>query len=231
MKKLGSLISAVAEKLPTVVKPDMKLNLKSKAKWTFIILIAYFILGSITIWGIDPTAVSRFEFLEIVFGSKFGSIISLGIGPIVTASIVLQLLNGSGLVKFDLTSQEGKKRFQGTQKLVAVGFAFFEGIIYVMSGFVPSLPGFSNAFLLIMQLAFGAIILMYLDEVVNKYGIGSGVGLFIAAGVSFSIIWQAFSWISQPGVGFIGLVPQLFQGLITGNIPETAVFTLLFTIS
>ena len=52
MSKIGSMISAVAEKLPTVVKPDMKLNFNAKAKWTILILVAYFVLGSITIWGI-----------------------------------------------------------------------------------------------------------------------------------------------------------------------------------
>ena len=42
----------------------------------------------------------------------FGSIISLGIGPIVTASIVLQLLSGTGLLKLDLNSPDGKKKFK-----------------------------------------------------------------------------------------------------------------------
>ena len=114
------------ESLPEVARPTQKrLPFKDKLKWTLIVLILFFVLGMIPLFGLGSNALQQFEFLSIILGASFGSIISLGIGPIVTASIVLQLLNGSGIWKFDLTNHEGKKRFQGTQKLLSIFFIIF----------------------------------------------------------------------------------------------------------
>ena len=70
---------------------------------------------------------------------------------------------------------------------------------------------------------------MYLDELISKYGICSGIGLFIAGGVSFTIIWKALAWVKSGGV-FVGLIPQIFEGIMTGNIPENAIYPLIFTV-
>ena len=84
--------------LPEVAGPTQKrLSFKEKLKWTMIILVIYFVLGLMPLFGLGQNTLQNFEFLSIVLASPFGSIISLGIGPIVTASIVLQLLNGSGI--------------------------------------------------------------------------------------------------------------------------------------
>ena len=116
--------------LPEVSKPTQKrLSFKEKLKWTGITLGLFFILGNIPLFGLGENALAQFEYLALILGAEFGSLISLGIGPIVTASIVLQLLNGSGLINFDLTSHDGKRRFQGIQKLLAIFF-----IIFIMTG-------------------------------------------------------------------------------------------------
>ena len=173
--------------LPEVSPPKQKkLSFKEKLKWTLIVLILFYILGLIQLYGLDSAPLQQFEFLSIILGASFGSIISLGIGPIVTASIVLQLLNGSGLLKFDLTTQEGKQRFQGVQKLLAMAFIIFEAFIYVnLGGLVPN-PDFP-AMVVIFQLIIGGLIIMFLDEIVTKWGFGSGISLFTAvANTSFS---------------------------------------------
>ncbi|HID47596.1 MAG TPA: preprotein translocase subunit SecY, partial [Methanococcaceae archaeon] len=64
--------------------------------------------------------------------------------------------------------------------------------------------------LLILQLAIGAILLIYLDEVVSRYGIGSGIGLFIAAGVSQTIFVGAFG----PEGYFWKFIDALIQGAL-----------------
>ena len=101
--------------LPEVAPPTQKrLDFKTKLKWTGVVLGLYFILKYIPLYGLGQNSLAQFQSLSIILGASFGSVISLGIGPIVTASIVLQLVNGSGLFKFDLSSHEGKARFQGT---------------------------------------------------------------------------------------------------------------------
>ena len=125
-----SIWKAILNNLPEVEGPSQKfLSFKEKLKWTFVILMIYYFLGLLPLFGLGVNALQRFETLSIILGAEFGSLISLGIGPIVTASIVLQLLNGSGILKLDLTRPEGKKTFQGLQKLLAIFFIIFDYLI------------------------------------------------------------------------------------------------------
>jgi len=226
-----SFFDTVIENLPEVAHPSQKkLPFKDKLKWTLIILMAFFILGMIPLFGLGNNALQNFEFLSIILGASFGSIISLGIGPIVTASIVLQLLNGSGLWKFDLTKPEGKKKFQGYQKLFSIFFIILEGAVYVfMGGLSPSTTYAGTPLylqleiLLVFQLVLGGLMIMLMDEVVSKWGFGSGISLFIAAGVAQQIFIRAFSFLpdpSSPG-SVTGALPNLFISLANGD-PTTA---------
>jgi preprotein translocase subunit SecY len=207
----------LAERIPTVASPVQKLTFKEKGKWTLIILVLFFTLGSITIWGINPDAVAQFEFLEIVFGSKFGSLITLGIGPIVTSSIILQLIVGSGIIKWDQTTDEGKRKFSAAQKLMTISFCFIQAVAYVVAGAVPpSSPDTFKIIFIIFQLAFGGIIIMFMDEVVSKWGFGSGVSLFIAAGVAKTIMLRTFNPLTQAGM--LPVEGELPTGIIPGLI-------------
>ena len=112
------LFESIISYLPEVSKPAQKrLSFKEKLKWTLIILVLFFIFGLIPLFGLGQNALQQFQYLSIILGAEFGSLMSLGIGPLVTASIVLQLLNGSGIINMDLTTHDGKRRFQGIQKL------------------------------------------------------------------------------------------------------------------
>lgn len=212
----------VLNNLPEVQGPTQKrLAFKDKLKWTLIILVLFFVLGLVPIYGLGTNALQQFEFLSVILGASFGSIISLGIGPIVTASIVLQLLNGSGLVKFDLTSHEGKKRYQGIQKILSYFFIILEGSIYVLMGGLQPSAGISPL-VIIFQLFLGGLLVMFMDEVVTKWGFGSGISLFIAAGVSQSLFIRAFNPLpspTNPGMA-TGAVPALVQSLSAGNPVE-----------
>lgn len=228
-------VDSIIKNLPEVSRPTQKkLSFKEKLKWTAIMLVLFFILGLIPLYGLGQNALQRFELLSVILGASFGSIISLGIGPIVTASIVLQLLNGSGLVKFDTTTAEGKKRFAGIQKILSVFFVVFEAAIYVfMGGLAPpeSFAGtamyFQLELLLVFQLILGGILIMFMDEVTTKWGFGSGISLFIAAGVSQSLFIQLFSPLPSPTnpALYTGAIPALFQSLSAGD-PQTAILLL-----
>jgi preprotein translocase subunit SecY len=220
--------------LPEVARPTQRrLSFKEKLKWSGIALVLFYILGLIPLFGLGQNALAQFEYLSIILGAKFGSIISLGIGPIVTASIVLQLLNGSGIFKFDLTTFEGKRTFQGVQKLLAIFFIIFEAGIYVfMGGLAPAAEYAGTAafmqlqLMLIFQLFLGGMLILFMDEVVSKWGFGSGVSLFIAAGVSQELFIRLLSWLPSPtspeGFSYVtGAIPALFQSLAAGD-PKTA---------
>lgn len=239
-----SLLDSITSLLPEVKTPDRTMPLTQKLIWTLAVLVIFYVLGTIYPIGVDPSRVSQFERLDILLGSKTGSMITAGIGPIVLASIFLQLAVGAKLVAFDLSSTEGKKRFQGLQKLLAIALAFFEGGIYVFSNYItpvgsplsqmPPLLGslFFTQLIVTLQLAFGSIILLYLDEVVQKYGIGSGISLFIAAGVSQAVFFGAFNFTTAGTDVPSGLVPQAIHYLLTGDVVTAfwSIIPIVFTI-
>jgi len=184
--------------IPEIRKPEeKKLSFNVKLKWTLIVLVAFFILANIPLYGLSVNALERFKYLAIILGTDFGSIISLGIGPIVMASIILQLLAGAEILKIDMTTTEGKRFFQGIQKILVFFFIIFESLVYVlMKGLQPT-PGLG--WLLVVQLILGGIIIFYMDELTHKWGFGSGVSLFIGAGVSWRLFTSAFQFINQQG--------------------------------
>lgn len=232
MFNLGLLDKIIAN-LPEVAPPtEKKVSFKKKIQWTLIILVAFFVLGLIPLFGLESAALQNFQFLEIVLGASMGSIISLGIGPIVTASIVLQLLNGAGIIKFDTSTEEGKIRFQGVQKLLAIAFVILEALIYVQMGGLRPAAGIP-AFVLIFQLFLGGLMILLMDEVISKWGFGSGISLFIAAGVSKSIFIQLLNPIKREGsIYSVGYLWQVFQGLRNGaaDVTGIAIFSIVATI-
>jgi len=221
---------AFLKRLPGIIEPVHRLTFKEKLKWTGLILIIYFLFAQIEVFGIEEAGMQRIRYLEILLGSSFGSIMSLGIGPIVTASIILQLLVGSKLIPWDLSSPEGRVMFQGTQKLLAVIFSFIEATIYVVMGAVPALPGYTHW--VILQLAAGGILVIFMDEVVSKWGFGSGVSLFILAGVSKRIIVMAFNPLTSagtlpgPGSRPAGIIPFAITAVMEGDIFNAFLSTL-----
>ena len=184
--------------IPEVKKPEeKKVGFNTKLKWTLVVLIAFFVLANIPLFGLSHNALERFKYLAIILGTNFGSIISLGIGPIVMGSIILQLLAGAGILNIDTNTDEGKKFFQGIQKLLVFFFILFEAIVYVsMKGLQP-VPGLG--WLVIFQLILGGLAIYYMDDLSTKWGFGSGVSLFIGAGVSWRLFTQSFQFINQQG--------------------------------
>ncbi len=184
--------------IPEVRKPEeKKIGFNVKLKWTLIILGAFFVLANIPLFGLSNNALERFEFLAVLLATDFGSIISLGIGPIVMGSIILQLLAGSGILNINTTTPEGRKFFQGIQKILVFFFILFESIVYVAMKGLEAMPGLAG--IVIFQLILGGLAIFYMNEVCEKWGFGSGVSLFIGAGVSWSLFTSAFQFINQQG--------------------------------
>ena len=223
-----SFLDTILSNLPEVRGPTQKrLPFKEKLKWTLVILVLFYVMGLVPLFGLGENALQQFEFLSIILGASFGSIISLGIGPIVTGSIVLQLLSGTGILNMDMTTSEGRKRFQGLQKIMSIFFIILEGGIYVFMGGLAPDPALAGTPLfvqfelfLVFQLILGGMVILFMDEVVSKWGFGSGISLFIAAGVSQQIFIRAFNFLPSPTNPDIaaGALPALFQSLSIGDV-------------
>jgi len=200
LEKLDSILKFI----PSIKKPEAPLGFKEKLKWTALIMTVYFLMFSIPAYGVNLVTVTSgvYQLISIIFAARIGSLITVGIGPIVLASILLQLLMGAGLIKLDTNNPEQKGRFQGIQKLTAIIIAIVEAYIFAATGYVPVI---SNSFfgIVVLQLALGAIFVIFLDEMMTKYGITSGINLFIAGGVAYSIIAGTISIIIPESVSAI----------------------------
>src|SRR3989344_1192753 len=233
-------IKSILYNLPEVKHPaEKKLSFNVKLKWTLIILGAFFILANIALHGMSNNALARFEYLAIILGTDFGSVISLGIGPIVMASIILQLLVGSGILKIDTKTEEGKKYFQGLQKLGVIFFIIFEALVYVLMGGLQAAPGYTGV--VVFQLILGGIAIMFMDEVSTKWGFGSGVSLFILAGVAWRLFTGLFQFIGTTGQNCladfsgtpcVGKILVIIQAIVNGAPREAllAIATILVTV-
>lgn len=145
----------------------------------------------------------------------------LGISPIVTSGLVMQLLAGSKIIDVDNSVKADRDLLNGAQKLLGVLITIGEAVAYVVSGMYGDVRdlGAINACLIVFQLFCAGIIVICLDELLQKgYGVGSGISLFIATNICENIIWKAFSPYTVTGARgseFEGAVIALFHLLLT----------------
>ena len=179
--------------------------------------------------------------LRVIIASNRGTLMELGITPIVTSGMIMQLLAGANLIDVDFSLKEDRALFSGAQKcpyillpllysrfqhfkkktVFALIISLGQATVYVLTGLYgqPKDLGAGVCLLLIIQLIVAALIVILLDELLQKgYGLGSGINLFIATNICESIVWKAFS----PTTVNIGRGSE-FEGAIV------ALFHLLFT--
>lgn len=208
--------------LPEIKKPGRKVGLTEKLAWTALALIIYVWMGHTFLYGLPATQQTGQNpiLLNIVFAQKVGTLITLGIGPIVTAGLILQLLVGAEIIKLDLKKSEDRALFTSASKLLALIITLFQGAAYVLAGFFGPTTTTQNI-LIFIQLFLATMLVMLLDELVQKgWGLGSGISLFIAAGVAEEIFISLFSPIGLPDGYFQGIVPAIIQVFTGGAAPE-----------
>jgi preprotein translocase subunit SecY len=218
-------LKPLIERWPAIKKPDGHVTFKRKMFWTLLSLIVYFVLTNVMIFGLKPDVIDLFSQYRFIMAGASGSIMHLGIGPIVTASIILQLFVGAKIINLDLTNADDKAIYQGTQKILVIVMIFVEAIPQIF-GYLEPTAGLVDAVgvpladtVIIIQLVIGALIVFFMDETISKWGIGSGISLFIAAGVSQALFTGLFSWIPvQGGIASMSNPPA-------GVIPGTAYLT------
>jgi len=210
--------------LPEVQKPagGRQVPFREKVLWTVITLFIFLVCCQIPLYGVKTTNSSDpFYWVRVILASNRGTLMELGISPIITSGLVMQLLAGSKIIEVDQSLRDDRALFQGAQKLFGVLITVGEAIAYVVSGMYGTLDelGMGNAVLITLQLCFAGIIVIILDELLQKdYGLGSGISLFIATNICENIIWKAFSptiVTSGHGVAFEGAIIALFHLLIT----------------
>jgi len=220
-------------RFPVIKPPAGHVSVREKAKWTAVVLLLYAVLTNIELIGLGAgSGGGVIEQYRTILAGQQGTILQVGIAPIVTASIVMQLLQGANLIGIDPSDPRDKIISQGLQNVLivvvsvmtAIPLAFTGGYIVPDTGLASTLGVslFAVESLLFVQMALGGIIILYMNEIVNKWGVGSGVGVFIIAGVSQRFIGGIFAF-PQVG-GTSGLLYQYYQ-IIIGSVEMGSVFT------
>jgi protein transport protein SEC61 subunit alpha len=171
-------------------------------------------MSNVPLWGISVSQTTDYYYwLRVILASQRGTLTELGIGPIVTSGLIMQLLLGSKIIKVDMSDPYDRAMFSGSQKVLAIFLTIFNTIAYIVGGAFGSLNIINGTFLF-LQLLFAGIIIILLDELLQKgWGLGSGVSLFIAAGVAGQIFWNCFNFIESTGGLSRGIVIAFFQAL------------------
>lgn len=216
-------LKPLIERWPAVRKPEGHVSFRTKLAWTTGALLIYFFLANIPLWGISGQTLDLFASFRAILAGASGTIMHLGIGPIVTGSIVMQLFTGAKIINLDLGKAEDKAIYQGSQKILVILFIFIESIPQVFGFLEPDAAlaeqiGLGGArSIIVVQLALGALIVFLLDELISKWGIGSGISLFIAAGVSQALFQGSLNFQPAQAGGYdpvnnppSGALPMIF---------------------
>ena len=203
--------------LPQVPKPKKKISLQQKLLWCGTCVFIYMVMGQTPLFGATTPDFDFLAFARVIFASQQGSLVELGIGPIVTAGLLMQLLRGSDILKFDFKRPEERGIFQTATKMLTYFVIVIESAVYGWAVYGPNITEPSVLGILIGQLMAASVIVMFMDELIQKgWGIGSGISLFIACGVAQQILWSLFSPLPAGDGGSIGIIPFIIQNIQMG---------------
>jgi len=208
--------------VPEVRKPKKKITFNEKLIWTCIALVVFLVCCQVPLYGVRISdRIDPLQWLRLMMASNRGFLMELGISPIVTSSMITQVLIGTKQIAIDTSSQKDRVLLNCVQKTLGMTITLFQAVIYVSSGMYGTYSdlGAANALLLVLQLFCAGLVCLLLDEMLQAgYGIGSGISLFIATNICEDILWKAFSPTTVnvgAGAQFEGAVIAAFHLIIT----------------
>ena len=208
--------------IPEISQPERKIQFKEKILWTAVTLFIFLVCCQIPLFGImSSDSADPFYWVRVIMASNRGTLMELGISPIVTSGMIMQLLAGTKIIDVDQGLKDDRALFNGAQKLFGMVITAAQAVTYVMTGMYgePSELGAGICLLIIIQLFCAGLIVLLLDELLQKgYGLGSGISLFIATNICETIVWKAFSPTTintGNGTEFEGAFIALFHLLAT----------------
>jgi preprotein translocase subunit SecY len=161
-------------------------------------LVIFRMLAAIPIPGVDQTVLQQFfdsnqflGLLNIFSGGGLAnlSIVMLGVGPFITASIIMQLMTVMSPTLKDMYTNEGeagRAKFTQYSRMLTLPLAVLQGFGFLTllqsQGVIVGLSMFEFATNVILIVA-GSMLLMWIGELVTEYGVGNGVSIIIFAGI------------------------------------------------
>jgi len=220
MVRFIDIFGSMARVIPNVKSPDRKVAFREKFGWTVVVLSIFLLMSNIPLYGIKTTeTIDYLYWMRVILASTHGTLMELGIGPIVTAGLIMQLLAGSKIIKIDMSDPDDRSKFTASQKSLAMMMTAIQASAFILSGAYGTSLTLIDQILVFLQLLFAGLVVILLDEMTQKgWGLGSGVSLFIVANVAQQILWRSFSPIPAADGYWIGAVFATFQALFSGGL-------------
>jgi len=214
----------VSRFLPEVSPPDRKVGLNEKIFWTIMALAIYLVMREVPLYGVGLRGGWELTYMRVIFASGRGSLMELGIGPVVTAGLILQLLAGSGIITCDFSNPEDRALFTVASKFFSIVMTGVQASAYIIGGVYGSLDP-RVALIVFLELLAAGVVIILLDEMIQKgWGIGSGVSLFILAGVAQNIIWDSLDPLPGGDGKSHGAIVAFIQTILNGEPIQNALF-------
>ena len=215
-------------------------DIRKKLLFTFLILILFRVGTFITIPGLDKIALNEqlgassnglTAMINLISGGAFSrlSIFAMTIGPYITASIVLNLLQFviPSLEKLAKEGEEGKKKLSKYTKYLTIAFAFIEGLglyftynTYLLTPLTYGAGKVLGFILFIVSLMAGTSLLTWLGDKITEHGIGNGISMIVFFGIVAGLPTTISSFAGIAGSGFTGIL--IFVALMIGLIAVIA---------
>ncbi|MFB0558698.1 MAG: preprotein translocase subunit SecY [Candidatus Bathyarchaeia archaeon] len=215
MGRFLELFRPISRFVPEVRAPERKVSFNTRLMWTALALIIYLVMAETSLYGVARKEGEDTLFtMRVIFAATQGTLLELGIGPIVTAGLIIQLLAGSEIIGFDNTNPEDRALFTTASKVFSFLMIIFQASLYILGGYYGRID-FGTSLIIFGQLLAAGFIIMMLDELVQKgWGIGSGISLFIVAGITKNIWWSSFSILGTMGDGKkYGAIPAFIEAI------------------
>ncbi len=192
--KFLKVLSPLVRVMPEVKAPEREVSFREKIVWTLVVLIIFLVMSHMPLYGVDKNVGTDYLWaMRVILASTRGTLMELGIGPIVTAGLVMQLLSGSKIIDVDFSDPDDRALFTGGQKVLAMLMTAFQAIAYIMgNAYGPLTP--DRQVLVFLQLFAAGVVVILMDELVQKgWGLGSGVSLFIMTNVAGRVMWNSLN--------------------------------------
>jgi preprotein translocase subunit SecY len=177
-------------------------SIRKRIIFVFVMFVIFRLLAAIPIPGVDQNRLAQFlsgnqffGILNIFSGGGLSrlSIIMLGVGPYITASIIMQLLTMMFPKLKEMTQEQGeagRKKFAQYSRLLSVPLALIQGFALLTvlgrEGVMGDLSVYARAVNLIIVTA-GSMLMVWIGELISEFGVGNGVSLIIFAGIVANI--------------------------------------------
>ena len=228
------LLAPLVSFLPKLQKPHKRIAFKEKLLWTIFGLIYFLIASQIPLYGMEKLeGEDSMDFLRMMTASNRGTLMELGISPIISASMIMHLLEATKLISVDMNDEYERSIFESLQNLFGLVMTLAQSIIQLTNGQYGDVEaiGMTNCVLIVAQLFISGLIVLMLDELLSsEYGFGSAISLFIATNISESVVWALFSPLTynNNGVQFEGAIINLVHSLFTRPDKLNALYDAFF---